>query len=135
VKGATLASNGDAASTKALARAAYAGHRVDVMFHRGISFSTGVNEALGPTSVQWTSITGYIVAMDRYHIGIVETPLRNNPPSVLFVHKSAQVISIAGSPSFDREDEETRDAISKIGAPFWRYCATRYLGHKEMEKE
>lgn len=73
--------------------------------------------------------------MDDFHIGIVEAPLRSDPPPVLYVHKSAEMIQISGSPTFDQEDQQTQDAIRKIGEAFWNFCGSKYLGQATSEEK
>jgi hypothetical protein len=66
--------------------------------------------------------------MDDFHLGIIEVPLRSDPPPVLYIHKSAEMIQIGGSPTFEFEDQQTQDAIRKVGNSFWRFCGSKYLG-------
>jgi hypothetical protein len=73
--------------------------------------------------------------MDDFHLGIIEVPLRSDPPPVLYVHKSAQLIQVGGSPTFGREDQQTQDAIEKIGGAFWRMCGNKYLGRATGEEK
>lgn len=74
--------------------------------------------------------------MDDFHFGIVEVPLRADPPPILYIHKSAEMFQIGGSPTFELEDDQTQKAIRKIGDAFWRVCGTKYLGQATAgEKE
>jgi hypothetical protein len=99
---------GSSVSAKAMARAAVEGKRI-------IFNITG----------DW-AVCGYLVGMDDFHWIVAEVG-SSDSPEISLVHKTIPVVTFTAV-TLEKETEEFRQNVKKIGQSFWDNCKKQYLG-------
>lgn len=78
-------------------------------------------------------ISGYVCGMDDFHLliaTVIPEDARDGDHliSTTLVHKSADVIGLAPARTLDDEAPAVREALIRLGGPFWHWCEENASG-------